>query len=1006
MRSRGLLLLAIAATAQFSVRAEEPPAAWVEAPGLRTGLWVLIEPRDAAMGTALAGKNLVHALYADAAELDTHREAWALAGELGTVSGERWSGGRLPYADRLVNALVCEDFPAAAKRNLTVPEIVRVLAPLGSAFLKGLDADAVRAAAPSEEGLKIERFGSWVRIERARPAAMDDWMQPYKDGARSNRSRDAMAGIPEQVRWIADRHFAGSYGRTASGFTTANGYALYMNRPEAADGLGKEAGGVLTCRDAYNGLLRWRRVISHPQRAWHWAMPGAICDLERVYVPLAQNVLAIDLASGKDVWTAPSEGGWTETLLSSNGLLLRLAPKKFIQAIRTKDGSPAWKIPAPQGEVDFAIGDGKVFVWSGHFAGGKPNTLAAYDLADAKPLWSVTPQIPEHPNPIARLSLLQYLDGAVIVKVGRKTGNAVAFLVYSASDGTYRFASEGGGLGTLTSDGKRLWNGLTGFDPQTGAVTEQIKQGGKYRGTCGQSLTNDKVIVAGRLGYIERETGKVSGYTFSRAACSFGGVYLVNGLSYFVRHQCTCASMIRGEMAIATSAPGFNDEPTPEDRRLETGPAYGKVEAQALQPGDWPTYRGNAMRGGMSEADLPETLAPEWDAPVGKHATAPSAGYGLVCVADPEAHRVIALDAASGKARWTFTAGGPVDSPPTFAEGYAIFGCTDGWVYALDARDGRLAWRYLAALNERKIVVRERVQSAWPVAGSVLVENGIVYATAGHHGNLDGGLRYLALNVQTGKPVWQRTALGAGSSGDKHTWPLTNGIPCSDGQHVYLTGLGGTWDGCQMKYGFDLAEGKPAPQLFNEQNKQPKGPILAAEGGLLVDVRDRAAASDYHTESRRIWYYHPNQTGYQYPHSSNEKSAFQLGAAHGYVGDLLVFRPGEVYGAWRTFASKHRTLGIFGHPKADEQVWQHDPQRWYGTLRALIGAGSRLYVAYDTFPKADGGGVLRIHSTADGAQLAEMVLPAAVRWDGMAAANGRLYLATEDGRVLCLAAKP
>ena len=47
---------------------------------------------------------------------------------------------------------------------------------------------------------------------------------------------------------------------------------------------------------------------------------------------------------------------------------------------------------------------------------------------------------------------------------------------------------------------------------------------------------------------------------------------------------------------------------------------------------------------------------------------------------------------------------------------------------------------------------------------------------------------------------------------------------------------------------------------------------------------------------------------------------------------------------------------------------------------------------------------LRILNAADGQQVSECELPAMPVFDGLSAANGRLYLATLDGRVLCLAA--
>ena len=51
------------------------------------------------------------------------------------------------------------------------------------------------------------------------------------------------------------------------------------------------------------------------------------------------------------------------------------------------------------------------------------------------------------------------------------------------------------------------------------------------------------------------------------------------------------------------------------------------------------------------------------------------------------------------------------------------------------------------------------------------------------------------------------------------------------------------------------------------------------------------------------------------------------------------------------------------------------------------------------------GVYLRIASAADGRNISECALPAMPVFDGLAAANDRLYLSTLDGQVLCLAGK-
>lgn len=51
------------------------------------------------------------------------------------------------------------------------------------------------------------------------------------------------------------------------------------------------------------------------------------------------------------------------------------------------------------------------------------------------------------------------------------------------------------------------------------------------------------------------------------------------------------------------------------------------------------------------------------------------------------------------------------------------------------------------------------------------------------------------------------------------------------------------------------------------------------------------------------------------------------------------------------------------------------------------------------------GGVLVVFNAADGEKLSEYKLDAPPVWDGMAATDGRLFISTMDGKVVCLSGK-
>ena len=95
-----------------------------------------------------------------------------------------------------------------------------------------------------------------------------------------------------------------------------------------------------------------------------------------------------------------------------------------------------------------------------------------------------------------------------------------------------------------------------------------------------------------------------------------------------------------------------------------------------------------------------------------------------------------------------------------------------------------------------------------------------------------------------------------------------------------------------------------------------------------------------------------------------------------------------------------------------QSVWTNEfPVR----ATAMLKSGDRLMLGVapieipDDDPHAayEGrlGGSLWVCSEADGAKIAELPLPSPVVWDGMAAANEKLFVATADGTVVCLGEK-
>jgi len=314
---------------------------------------------------------------------------------------------------------------------------------------------------------------------------------------------------------------------------------------------------------------------------------------------------------------------------------------------------------------------------------------------------------------------------------------------------------------------------VLGLDPRTGNRRKVVGTRGLH---CSTPVATDRFFIAPELEFTDWQTGEQTRARMVRHSCRLPFVP-ANGLLYAFPVQCECYPILRGYIGLAQT-PRARDTGAP---RLQQGPAFADTGTAAAQPGDWPIYRHDVFRSGSTSSALagddlqvlwtttvapPLTglLAAEYgDNPfVRGPLTPPVCAGATVLLALPDRHRVVALDAATGKLRWSFTAGGRVDTPPTIAGARCVFGAHDGFVYCLRLADGRLAWRFRAAPFEARIAVHGQMESPWPVAGSVLADDGVAYFAAGRHPCADGGVRVCAVRIADGQRLWEQTVTDLG----------------------------------------------------------------------------------------------------------------------------------------------------------------------------------------------------------------------------------------------------
>ena len=212
---------------------------------------------------------------------------------------------------------------------------------------------------------------------------------------------------------------------------------------------------------------------------------------------------------------------------------------------------------------------------------------------------------------------------------------------------------------------------------------------------------------------------------------------------------------------------------------------------------DWPTWRGDNARRGISSETLALPLVKKWEFKTGGALRgSPIVVQGVVVFGSCD-HTVYCLDLATGKERWRFVTGAPVESTAAAAEGLVCIGSDDGKVYALNLADGKLVWSFRAPGETHWIGYNDGYFiSTQAVRGGILIQDGVAYFACGVM-TFEGGA-VCAVNIKDGKSVWQNTEyLKALNSQDV----TVGGAPTAVDGKLYLASGG-------LLASFELSTGK------------------------------------------------------------------------------------------------------------------------------------------------------------------------------------------------------
>jgi len=1073
-----VLVLTGAPRAQASAP-EQAARQILDATGVKGGLVVHIGCGDGKLTAALRANEsyLVHGLDTDADNVELARRHIQSLGLYGQVSADLWRGPRLPYIDNLVNLLVAE-----SPTEVATAEVMRVLCPEGVAYIK--------------------ENGKWMKIVKPRPDEIDEWTHYLHDASGNAVAHDTVVGPPRHLQWLGSPRWSRHHDRMASmsAMVSAGGRIFYIFDEGPTSSVQLPASRVLVARDAFNGTILWKRPIA----SWYthmWPFKSGPAQLPRrlvavgdtVYVTLGLDapLTALDGATGKTVRTYKDSRS-TEEVITSDGVLYLLVNKA---GIKGNEYRPLHR----------AIGQAKRRVATEWPWDEEPRRVMAVEAETGKTLWQQEQRV----VPLtlaANGSCVFFHDGDRVVCLNRKNGDEVwrsapvarqssiptgfapTLVVYKDvvlfSGGTMSLTSLSAKTGeTLWSSDKArsghncpedvlvagglVWAGatasgsdsgiFTGWDPVTGEVKSQFPpdvQTHWFHQRCYRSKATDRYLLPSRTGieFVDFRSSHWTPHHWVRGGCIYG-IMPCNGLVYTPPHSCACYidAKLNGFCALAPEpATPASSRRVSDGSRLERGPAFGKVTnphsaLRTLHSDDWPTYRSDPARSGRANTAVSTDLKRVWQTRLGGKLSSVVSAGGKVFVASVDTHTVYALDARSGKTLWQYTAGGRVDSPPTIYQGRVLFGSADGWVYCLRASDGELVWRFRAAPEDRRLMSFEQVESVWPVHGSVLVEDGVVYCVAGRLMFVDGGMRLLRLDPKTGRKL-SETVLDDRDpdTGDNlqvkiERLNMPTALPdvlSSDGKYVYMRTQQFNLDGVRTQVAVIEAEQQ------------------GGEGSHLFSGIGFLDGSWFH---RGYWEFGRGM--------SSGAGGYWRAGRYAPAGRILTLDDSSVYGFGRkpqyfrwTTPLEYHLFAVDKEPEIVKMTVDEPPARpaaagqrrqrrtsssdppktrldyhWSREVplhaRAMVLAAGTLFIAGPPdvldeealFARPDDpglrekvseqtaaiegrkGGRLWAVSAADGTKLAEYNIEYPPVWDGMAAANGCLYMSTTDGKVACMA---
>ncbi|MBZ0256631.1 PQQ-binding-like beta-propeller repeat protein [bacterium] len=299
------------------------------------------------------------------------------------------------------------------------------------------------------------------------------------------------------------------------------------------------------------------------------------------------------------------------------------------------------------------------------------------------------------------------------------------------------------------------------------------------------------------------------------------------------------------------------------------------IQFQSVQAEDWPTYRKDNARSGVTTENLKAPLSLEWTHHA-KHAPKPAwpgparrdgwhkvdnlkprvifdwayhiiAADGKVFYGSSSDDKVYCVDAKTGEELWSYFTDAPVRLAPSYDKGKLYVGSDDGNAYCLNANTGDLIWKRKPSTMDYRVSGHNRMMSLWPVRSGVLVDDGKAYFTAGLFPI--EGVYVTAHNAESGDEVWTKKVENIPPQGyllasdSKLYVPTGRGTPAVFDRQTgdYLYSLGGSGGAFALLTGDMLVYGPGKTGQLNafSEDGQSNDQVATFSGNHMVVTPDR-----------------------------------------------------------------------------------------------------------------------------------------------------------------------